>query len=103
MVRMVPLRASNQIAVEVRGKPGGKLIVGITGLDNDLPGISATVTPPPNANGWNNTDVTVSFACTDAFSGVASCTAPVKVTSEGAHQVVTGTVIDRAGNARTTS
>ena len=27
-------------------------------------------TPEVNANGWNNTDVTVEWSCTDAVSGV---------------------------------
>ncbi|MFQ5804546.1 MAG: Ig-like domain-containing protein, partial [Candidatus Methylomirabilales bacterium] len=72
-------------------------------LDNTPPLITATVTPAPNANGWNNTDVTVSFTCTDATSGVATCPSPIPVTGEGANQAITGTATDLAGNSATVS
>ena len=58
--------------------------------------------PAPNANGWNNTDVTVTFTCADAASGIASCTSPVTVTTEGAGQEICGTAIDNAGNSANT-
>src|SRR5215470_11664557 len=72
----VALQASNTLSVQVRGQPGGVLTIQIIGVDNDLPTITATVSPSPNAAGWNNTNVTVTFVCSDATSGVASCTAP---------------------------
>ncbi len=55
------------------------------------------------ANGWNNADVTVTFTCDDqaTLSGIASCTAPQTVTTEGTGQVVTGTAKDNAGNSAT--
>ena len=31
-------------------------------IDQTVPGIAHTQTPPPNGNGWNNTPVTVSFS-----------------------------------------
>ena len=68
-----------------------------------LPTITATVTPAPNAAGWNNTDVTVSFDCQDADSGIATCTDPVVVSTEAANQTITGTGTDQAGNTATTS
>ena len=49
-------------------------------IDQTSPRITATVSPGPNAQGWNNTDVTVSFVCSDALSGIASCPDPVTVT-----------------------
>jgi hypothetical protein len=72
-------------------------------IDRTQPTITAAVQPPANANGWHNTDVTVKFTCADATSGVAACTAPVTVKTEGAGQVVTGTAKDKAGNTATTS
>jgi len=70
-------------------------------IDTTPPIITSAIDPAPNANGWNNTDVTVSFTCTDAISGVATCNDPIVVTTEGAGQVVRGTGTDLAGNTAT--
>lgn len=99
----VTLQASNTISVQVRGKPGGVLTIEIIGVDNDAPVITATASPSPNAAGWNNTNVTVTFVCSDATSPVASCPAPQTVTTEGARQVISGTATDAAGNSASTS
>ncbi len=72
-------------------------------IDKAVPTITATQTPLPNANGWNNTNVTVTFSCNDATSGIANCTGPITVTTEGENQVITGTAVDKAGNTKTTS
>ena len=93
---------TNTISVEVRGKPGGQLTATIIGTDNDLPTIGATAFSAANAAAWNSTAVTVSFACADATSGVASCSPPVTVTTEGAGQLVSpGKAVDLAGNIAT--
>jgi len=70
-------------------------------IDLTPPTIGATPAPPANAAGWNNTPVTVTFDCDDALSGVASCSDPVTLSSEGADQVATGTAVDIAGNSTT--
>jgi hypothetical protein len=101
--RAVTLEANNRMDVTVRGPRGGAIIVEIIGTDNDRPTITAEANPPPNANGWNNTNVTVTFTCSDATSGIASCPAPVTVTAEGAGQVVSGTAVDKAGNSASAS
>lgn len=69
-------------------------------IDRTPPVAAGTRTPAPNANGWNNTSVTVNFAGTDALSGsgLASCTAPQTLAGEGAGQSVSGTCTDVAGN-----
>jgi PKD repeat protein len=72
-------------------------------IDKTPPAISAVVSPLPNADGWHNTDVTVSFSGTDLLSGVASGSGPVTVTTEGAGQVVTDAVADAAGNSASLS
>jgi hypothetical protein len=54
--------------------------------------------PAPNANGWNNTNVAVSFNGTDNLSGIASCSAPITLTTQGAGQTASGTCTDNAGN-----
>ena len=62
------------------------------------PTIDATRSPLANANGWNNTDVTVSFTCSDATSLIASCGPDQTLSSEGAGQSATGNATDNAGN-----
>ncbi len=99
----VTLQASNTISVQVRGQPGGTLAIQIVGFDNEPPTITAKASPAPNAAGWNNTNVTVTFACSDAISGIASCPSSQTVTAEGANQVLSGTATDNAGNTASTS
>ncbi len=71
------------------------------GIDKTSPTIGHTQDPAANADGWNNSDVTVTFTCSDALSGVAGCTGPQTVSTEGRAQAVTGTVTDKAGNSAT--
>ena len=102
--RAVQLNAgTNTIAVEVHGKPGGQIAITILGVDTDLPVIHASAAPPANAASWNNTPVTVSYTCSDATSGIASCASPATVSTEGAGQVITGSAVDRAGNSASAS
>ena len=68
-------------------------------IDKTKPSISHVQNPVANDNGWNKTNVTVTFTCTDdGGSGIASCTGPVTVTTEGRDQSVPGTAEDNAGN-----
>ena len=99
----VNVLSSNQLVLTLKGKPGSVITVEVISIDNEPPTITATVNPTPNVAGWNNTDVTVSFDCSDAISGIESCTDPVTVTADGANQAVTGSGIDRAGNSATAS
>ena len=66
--------------------------------DATKPTISVSRAPEANAFGWNAGDVVVSFACADALSGLASCTADQTLSAEGRDQSVVGTARDRAGN-----
>jgi len=70
--------------------------------DTQPPSISPVVSPPSNVNGWNNTDVVVSYACEDPSpgSGVASCPGPEMLTQEGLHVVPAKTANDVAGNSQ---
>src|SRR5258708_7904382 len=72
-------------------------------LDMTPPTISGTINPPPDAAGWNSSSVTVNFSCSDALSGVASCSSPVAVTPESAGQVERAPATDAAGNPATAS
>src|SRR5207253_11029805 len=67
-------------------------------IDLGPPTITATLFPPPNANGWNHSPVTVHFICEDSGAGVATCPPDQVVASDGVNQSATGTAIDRAGN-----
>lgn len=75
----------------------------VINIDKTPPTITTTVTPSPNADGWYNTEVTVTFTCSDEISGVAVCPDPITVTTDGAGQKVSGTAYDKAGNSATTS
>jgi hypothetical protein len=68
-------------------------------VDETNPTITVSQSPPPNSAGWNHNDVTVSFNCSDALSQINTCTSPVSIGTEGAHQVVTGSATDGAGNS----
>jgi hypothetical protein len=72
-------------------------------IDKTAPTITASVSAAPNAGGWNNGAVTVTFNCNDTLSTIDTCTSPVTVTNEGLNQVVTGTAVDKAGNITTTT
>ncbi|HMC71379.1 MAG TPA: hypothetical protein VKJ07_19640, partial [Mycobacteriales bacterium] len=71
--------------------------------DNDLPAITATVTPQPNAAGWLRGSATLSFQCSDATSGIAFCPRPELVTGDGPGLVFTATASDKAGHEAQTS
>jgi Glucodextranase, domain B len=103
LTKPVTLLATNQLTVELRGKPGESLTLQFIGVDNVPPTITGTVTPAPNAAGWNNSNPTIIFNCADKTSGIASCTPPVTITTETAGQNVVGTALDKAGNAATAS
>ncbi len=69
-------------------------------IDKTKPVITSSQSPF-NANGWSNTNVIVSFSCTDSGSGINSNTvAGTTLTTEGKNQSFTNTGIctDKAGN-----
>jgi hypothetical protein len=99
----ITLQLTNTVDISLRGQPGSGISVQVIGVDNDPPVISATVSPLPNAAGWNNSNVTVTFACSDKTSGIAVCPSPVTVSTEGANQLISGTATDLAGNTATRS
>jgi len=70
-------------------------------IDETPPSITASQSPLPNGAGWNKSDVTVTFNCSDALSMVDSCTSPILINTDGANQVASGSATDRAGNSAT--
>src|SRR5213078_1404041 len=69
-------------------------------IDKTNPTITAQADRAANGAGWYKGDVTVSYTCADALSGVATCPA-AKTLTEGADQSASGTVTDAAGNSAT--
>jgi len=72
-------------------------------IDKTLPVATATPSPGPNANGWNNTNVTVSFNGADTLSGIDHCTAPVTLVNEGKNQSASGNLHGQGRNVSPTA
>jgi len=104
-VQIISTEGPNQTvtgtAVDVAGNTRTDTFV--LNIDKTAPTISAIASPVANAAGWNATDVTVDYTCGDTLSGVASCPPAAIQGTEGANQVVTGTVTDIAGNTANAS
>ncbi len=71
-------------------------------LDKTPPTIEGEVDRPPNAAGWYNDEVQVTYIANDVLSGIDSVTDPVTLSSEGVDQSVIGTATDKAGNSSST-
>jgi hypothetical protein len=87
-------------AQSIRDRAGNSTNASVAVLiDRTPPEISApTLTPPANSNGWNSGDVTVTWMCSDALSGVFGQSTTQVVTGEGGDLSATGTCQDRADN-----
>jgi hypothetical protein len=67
--------------------------------DATPPAVSPAADRPPDADGWYNRRVTVSFGGTDGTSGIDSCTAPVPYAGpDTAGTSLAGSCVDHAGN-----
>jgi hypothetical protein len=98
------LTAANSGTVNIFAAVNGVMLSGIATVTTPgPPTITATISPAPNENGWNNSNVTVVFTCTPGGAVIVSCPAAQLISSEGANQVVSGTVTDSAGNSATAS
>jgi hypothetical protein len=83
----------------VYGPDGQKTATPTVKIDKTPPATTATPSPGPNANGWNNTPVTVTFTGTDATSGIASCSPPAGYGGpDNGNAVLSGSCRDVAGN-----
>ena len=93
---------AEQISVTVSDQAGNTATATVSlNIEKTAPTITASVAPAPNAAGWNNSNVTVSFVCTPSASDIVSCQTPVSVSTEGKGQAVSGNVTDQAGKTNT--
>jgi hypothetical protein len=72
----------------------------IVRIDKTIPVINYVCDRQPNVHGWYNTDISLTYTCSDALSGVAngSCPGVFIVDVEAANQIITKSVSDCAGN-----
>ena len=68
-------------------------------IDKTAPTITYAGRTTPNAAGWNNTNVTLTWTCADSLSGPVSGSVSQTISTEGANQSATGTCTDNAGNS----
>ncbi len=93
--------ANQSVTRTVTDLAGNSASFTVTGIYVDLtpPTITAQRNTPANANGWNNTSVSVGYAAGDSLSGLSSpATGAFTFTAEGTNQSHTFTVTDVAGN-----
>jgi hypothetical protein len=87
--------------VDKAGNPADPATVGGISIDKTDPGIAFNSrTPAANANGWNNTDVTVVWDCSDELSGPKQASVSDTKSAEGADQTASATCFDKAGNSK---
>ena len=68
-------------------------------IDKTVPAVQAVPSRPPDANGWYNHPVAVSFAGSDATSGLAGgCSSTTYSGPDNGNASVAGTCTDNAGN-----
>ncbi|MGD8176109.1 PQQ-binding-like beta-propeller repeat protein [Marinimicrobium sp. ARAG 43.8] len=94
----VHLKTENELSVTLNGKPGSGFWLQIIGTDDVAPTIDTVVSPKANAAGWHQSPVTVTFTCTDDFSGVSTCPGPLNISDDGRNHMFSVTVEDLAGN-----
>ena len=72
-------------------------------LDQTPPSVSAVPARAPDANGWYNHPLAITFAGTDATSGIASCSSGSYAGPDNPSASVAGSCTDLAGNVGTAS
>jgi hypothetical protein len=82
---------------DVAGNTASNTQSGIN-IDKTAPSITFVSRTPANVNGWNNSNVTVNWSCSDGGSGVVSGSVSKTLSDEGANHSATATCEDLAGN-----
>ncbi len=100
---------STGTCTDAAGNPAAHVTVSNIDIDKVKPLISGSVTPIDGNNGWHKTAPTVSFTCSDALSGLASClvngtsSSSIVLGESASAQTINGTATDSAGNTETAS
>jgi uncharacterized delta-60 repeat protein len=97
--------AGQSVTGTATDQAGNSTSLTVSGVNVDLtaPTISASPDRPPNAAGWYNADVTVSYAVADTLSGVDTAAGGYGADVLAASGTASGTVYDRAGNSASAS
>lgn len=82
----------------LRSKVIGEPKIVVINIDKNPPEVLPVIEPSPNPEGWNNTEVTITFVCRDRESGIKECPSPVRLAEEGSHQSVRVSARDKVGN-----
>jgi hypothetical protein len=102
---VVSTEGANQvISGTARDKAGNTATASVTlNIDKTAPVVPASRSPEAPASGWSTTPVTVTFAATDALSGLApdTLTAPLTLATDRTNGSATGRATDLAGNIGT--
>ena len=91
-------------ALDVAGN-GNSTSTSPADIDLTAPSIAASLSPAPAGSGWYNAATgapTAHFECSDALSGIASCSGD-ELLAEGLAQSAQGSALDIAGNGASTS
>lgn len=86
----------------IRSKGISKPKIVAINIDKNPPEVLAVIEPSPNPEGWNNSEVTISFICRDKESGIKDCPSPVRLLEEGSSQVIKAVARDKVGNEGST-
>jgi hypothetical protein len=68
-------------------------------LDKTAPATGTAIERPPDAGGWYNRPVSVTFTGVDVTSGIAACSSARYVGPDNSQAFVSGSCTDNAGNA----
>jgi RHS repeat-associated protein len=68
-------------------------------LDKTSPTIEKQLSIQPNTSGWHNSEVVISYTCTDELSGVELCPVSETINTDGEAQAIEVNVSDKAGNS----
>jgi|GEM_PF-1059000 len=95
-----PDSASTAVTGSCRDKAGNVGTASFALRYDSTPPTVTTATPdrPPDANGWYNHKLVVTFGGTDATSGIAGCDAPAYDHPDASPASVAGRCVDNAGN-----